>query len=95
MDAKDRRNVRRGQPFEFMHDNDRPTPWREEIKGAPHCGVNDKRAFRVIGGVGDPWLLDLVSCAHLVSTPLVAPKIDQHADQPRFLVGHVPRNGTE
>jgi hypothetical protein len=94
-DTKERRDRRDGQPFEFVHDEDSAATWLQPVERTPDRRSRDEGGF-LIGahGRGMPRFF-LVSSSNSRLSPLVAPKVDENADQPRFLTCRTEWNGRD
>src|SRR5262245_29630114 len=84
--AKSRPDFVHRQPFEFVHHNDRAATRRQYVERGPHGGACDEGGFRVGSRSDRRTCLVAVSPANRGPAPLVASNVDEHANQPRFLV---------
>ena len=94
-DTKKRRDRRDGQAFEFVHDEDGAAAWRQPVERTPDRRPGDEDGFLIAADTGGTPRLFLVPSSNGRFSPLVAPKVDEHADQPRFLVCRADWNGRD
>ena len=94
-DTKERRDRRDGQPFEFVHDENGAATWRQPLERTPDRRPGDEDGFLIARHTGGTPRLFLVPSSNGRFSPLVAPKVDEHADQPRFLACRADWNGRD
>jgi len=91
-DSKERRDRRNSQPFEFVHNEDGAATWRQLVECMPDRRPGDEDGFLIRAHTRGVLRLFLVPSSNDRFSPLVAPKVDEHPDQPRFLVCPTDRN---
>ena len=94
-DTKERRDRRDGQAFELVHDEDGAATWRQPVERTPDRRPGDEDGFLIARHTGGTPRLFLVPSSNGRFSPLVAPKVDEDADQPRFLVCPTDWNGRD
>jgi hypothetical protein len=91
-DSKQRRDRHDGLTLDFVHHDDSAATWRQIIEGLPHAGSDHIRGFGVIA-LSRTVQKQRAAPANRFLAPLIAPNVDEHADEPRFLFPQLGGDG--
>src|ERR1700681_4163360 len=92
-DAQQVREGRDAHAFELVQDDHGPTARRQHVEGPPDRGPCDEGGLLVLVDIGRPTRFSVVALANSLFAPLIAADIDEHTDEPGFLIGQPEWHG--